>query len=96
MAPVVIARATHEARTIAVCIDGSEASLSAARFLSTLPLFHQAERVFVVGVDVVDDRSGGQPLALSDVAEGLGDIPEPRVLVSESRPVEAIVEFIKD
>lgn len=55
--------------------------------MSTLPLFDQAERVFVVGVDIVDDRSGGQPLALSDVGEGLGDKPEPRMLVSESRPV---------
>ena len=54
--------------------------------------------MFVVGVHVVDDRSGRtQPAsALSDVAEELGDKPEPHPLASESWPVEAIVEFIND
>ena len=96
MAPVVIARDTHKARTIVVCIDGSHVSLGAARFLSTLPLFHHAERVLVVGVDVVDERPGGLSMTLSEVAEGLGDRSEPRMLVSESRPVDAIAPFLKE
>ena len=95
-APVVIARDTNKARTIAVCIDGSQASLAAARFLSTLPLFRQAERVFVVGVEMADQRWGGPSVPLTGVAEGLGDRVEPRMLVSESRPVDAIAQFIKD
>jgi nucleotide-binding universal stress UspA family protein len=96
MAPLVIARGTHKAQTIAVCIDGSQTSLAGARFLSTLPLFHHAERVFVVGVKAVNEPAGDPSMPLSKVAEELGNGSETRMLVSETPPAEAIANFIKD
>ncbi len=95
-APVVIARGTNKARAIAVCIDGSETSLSAARFLTTLPLFEQAQRLYVVGVDPVDGRPEAEAEALSEVADQLGGKAETRVLLTESTPADAIVRLVQD